>query len=201
MNKTSIVAFISCILTCAVASQSCKSQTPTTSTDSSADSKIVDASADVSGEKKEATEKSEVSGEKEASSETDGGAAKKETQSEAKAPDKKASGGEKTECKSDGKDSDKAAADKSGGKQAADNKADDKQERIKKGRALYRTHCSSCHPGGTNTVTKSKPLVGSTYLKSYPTFKAYLDQPLGDMPHYDHLLKDEDLIGALYLYA
>lgn len=72
---------------------------------------------------------------------------------------------------------------------------------IAMGKKLFSTHCASCHANGTNLVKRSKPVKGSSYLVSYPTFKQYLALPLGDMPHYQNLIKDDNLLGALYKYS
>ncbi|MCA9800377.1 MAG: c-type cytochrome [Cyanobacteria bacterium HKST-UBA02] len=82
-----------------------------------------------------------------------------------------------------------AMAAKSGEKKAPD------------GKKLFKTHCASCHQGGGNLVKPGKPIKGSNVLVTYATFKAYLNEPLGDMPHYEHLISNDDLLTPLYLYV
>ena len=71
----------------------------------------------------------------------------------------------------------------------------------RKGRKLFATHCAECHLGGGNVVKPGKPVKGSQILATEATFKAYLDQPIGDMPHYEHLITDPKLMHNLYSYV
>ncbi len=72
---------------------------------------------------------------------------------------------------------------------------------IIRGAKLFGTHCASCHAAGGNSVKPSKPVKGSQVLSTMATFKSYLDTPIGDMPHYQHLITDEKLLGDLYSYV
>lgn len=70
-----------------------------------------------------------------------------------------------------------------------------------RGRKLYMSHCSKCHTNGQNLVKPSKPVVGSSVLATFATFRAYLDKPVGTMPHYPHLITDEAALKDLYSYV
>jgi len=76
-----------------------------------------------------------------------------------------------------------------------------KEKAITRGRKLFATHCASCHAAGENSVTPSKPVKGSQVLSTMATFKSYLNEPVGNMPHYEHLITDEKLLGDLYSYV
>lgn len=76
-----------------------------------------------------------------------------------------------------------------------------KTKAIARGGKLYATHCASCHAGGGNSVTPSKPVQGSQVSSTLATFKSYLNEPIGNMPHYEHLIKDEKLLSDLYAYV
>lgn len=71
----------------------------------------------------------------------------------------------------------------------------------RKGKKLFATHCAECHTGGGNIVKPGKPIKGSQVLAAEATFKAYLDKPIGDMPHYEHLITDPKLLHNLYSYV
>lgn len=71
----------------------------------------------------------------------------------------------------------------------------------KRGKQLFMSHCSKCHTGGQNNVKPSKPIVGSSVTATYATFKAYLNQPIGTMPHYEHLITDDEALQSLYGYV
>lgn len=71
----------------------------------------------------------------------------------------------------------------------------------KKGKVIFDSHCASCHQGGQNTIKPSKKIIGSRTLATYATFKAYLNKPIGNMPHYEHLITNDKLLKAVYKYA
>lgn len=71
----------------------------------------------------------------------------------------------------------------------------------KRGKQLFMSHCSKCHSGGQNNVKPSKPIVGSSVTATYATFKAYLNKPIGTMPHYEHLITDDEALQSLYSYV
>jgi mono/diheme cytochrome c family protein len=72
---------------------------------------------------------------------------------------------------------------------------------LESGRGLFDSHCASCHRGGGNSVKPSKPVKGSHVTSTLATFKSYLNQPVGTMPHYEHLIEDEKLLSNLYTYV
>lgn len=72
---------------------------------------------------------------------------------------------------------------------------------VVRGGNLFATHCASCHAGGGNSITPGKPVQGSQVTSTLATFKSYLNEPVGNMPHYDHLIKDEKLLSDLYAYV
>lgn len=69
------------------------------------------------------------------------------------------------------------------------------------GKRLYQTHCASCHQDGGNAIVLNKPVIGSQVLATGATFKSYLNQPLGTMPHYEYLITDDELLNKLYAYV
>lgn len=75
------------------------------------------------------------------------------------------------------------------------------QAKPSRGRNLYQSHCASCHEDGGNLVVPSKPIIGSHVLATGATFKSYLDLPVGTMPHYEDLIKDDGLLNDLYVYV
>lgn len=72
---------------------------------------------------------------------------------------------------------------------------------LKKGSELFGSSCASCHPGGRNKIKRSKPITGSWTLATLSTFKSYLDEPIGTMPHYEHIISDEKNLELLYKYV
>jgi len=69
------------------------------------------------------------------------------------------------------------------------------------GRGIYMSHCASCHEAGGNRVNSKKPVVGSQVLSTLATFKSYLNEPVGTMPHYEHVITDEKMLSQLYVYT
>lgn len=84
---------------------------------------------------------------------------------------------------------------------AAKDKSEVKKSDLEKGRAIFRTSCVSCHPGGENLAKRSKPIIGSWTLATLATFKSYLAQPVGTMPHYKHIVNSEKNLEFLYKYV
>lgn len=76
-----------------------------------------------------------------------------------------------------------------------------KEKAIARGSKLFVNHCASCHAEGGNTITPVKPVRGSQVLSTMATFKSYLNQPIGDMPHYEDLITDQKLLSDLYAYT
>lgn len=72
---------------------------------------------------------------------------------------------------------------------------------LRKGSDLFRSNCASCHPAGRNKITRSKPITGSWTLAALSTFKSYLNEPIGTMPHYEHIITDEKNLELLYKYV
>lgn len=70
-----------------------------------------------------------------------------------------------------------------------------------RGELTFDSHCSSCHINGGNAVKPQKPLAGSKYLSNYVTFKNYLKQPVGTMPHYENLISNDKVLKELYHYV
>ncbi len=73
--------------------------------------------------------------------------------------------------------------------------------KIERGRKVFGSHCASCHADLGNSVKPGKPIKGSQVLSTVATFKSYLNEPLGDMPHYEHVITDEKVLNALYAYV
>jgi mono/diheme cytochrome c family protein len=97
-----------------------------------------------------------------------------------------------------------AAPSDAGGKKsktAASNKVSTSEKAMPRGERLFSTHCASCHSGGGNNVNPAKPIKKSQVLVTLATFKEYLNEPLGTMPHYEHLIKDDKLLQDLYFYV
>ena len=92
-------------------------------------------------------------------------------------------------------------ADKKGCSKAKKKKSSKKQKRIKRGMKIFGSHCASCHAGGGNVVKPSRSIKGSGTLATYATFKAYLNKPIGDMPHYEHLITNDSALKDLYEYT
>lgn len=69
------------------------------------------------------------------------------------------------------------------------------------GKKIFQEYCSKCHLGGGNQVNPSKPVAGSKELASVISFKTYLSAPPGHMPYYQNLVKDKELLKALYQYC
>lgn len=76
-----------------------------------------------------------------------------------------------------------------------------KKKSIKKGSLIFRSHCAACHRLGLNQAKPSKPIVDSATLATFATFKANLNKPVGNMPHYEHLINDDKLLKNLYDYC
>lgn len=72
---------------------------------------------------------------------------------------------------------------------------------LMRGRDLFSSNCASCHPAGGNKVSPSKPINGSWTLSTLSTFKAYLEKPVGTMPHYEHIITDAKSLKLLYEYV
>lgn len=70
-----------------------------------------------------------------------------------------------------------------------------------KGELTFDSHCSSCHINGGNVVKSQKPLAGSKYLSNYVSFKNYLKQPVGTMPHYENLISNDKVLKELYRFV
>lgn len=70
-----------------------------------------------------------------------------------------------------------------------------------KGELTFDSHCSSCHINGGNVVNPQKPMAGSKYLSNYVSFKNYLKEPVGTMPHYENLIKNDKVLKDLYHYV
>lgn len=70
-----------------------------------------------------------------------------------------------------------------------------------KGELTFTSHCSSCHVNGGNVVNPKKPVAESKYLSSYVSFKNYLKTPVGTMPHYENLIKNDKVLKDLFRYV
>ncbi len=87
-------------------------------------------------------------------------------------------------------------------KSASQTKTKAKAEATKnKGELTFASHCSSCHINGGNVVNPQKPVAESKYLSSFVTFKNYLKAPMGTMPHYENLIKNDKVLKDLYHYV
>lgn len=69
------------------------------------------------------------------------------------------------------------------------------------GARVFQQHCASCHTGGENRVTPSRPIAGSDKLVSIVILKKYLSAPPGHMPYYENVVKDPKILKALYDYC
>ena len=86
-------------------------------------------------------------------------------------------------------------------KQSPSKKKSDKADSVLKGEKTFGNHCASCHAGGGNVVKPSRSIKGSATLATFATFRAYLNKPIGDMPHYEHLITNELMLRDLYEYT
>jgi len=69
------------------------------------------------------------------------------------------------------------------------------------GEKAFKQYCAQCHAAGGNTVNPGKPISGSQKLATLATFKAYLEAPVGHMPYYKNVVKDKEVLNALYKYC
>lgn len=69
------------------------------------------------------------------------------------------------------------------------------------GERTFGSHCASCHANGGNVIKREKPLAGSKHLSNFITFKDYLSKPIGTMPHYENLIKNDKTLKKLYDYV
>ncbi len=69
------------------------------------------------------------------------------------------------------------------------------------GKKLFQQNCASCHQAGDNNVNATKPVAGSNELTTLASFKNYLKAPPGHMPYYEHVVKNDAVLKALYKYC
>lgn len=69
------------------------------------------------------------------------------------------------------------------------------------GAVVFAQNCVSCHAAGANSVNRRRPLAGSPKLANLPMFKSYLENPVGHMPFYKHVVSDQKALRALYEYC
>lgn len=69
------------------------------------------------------------------------------------------------------------------------------------GKQLFKQNCASCHQDGGNRVNPNHSIAGSKELATLASFKNYLKAPPGHMPYYQHIVKDDAILRALYNYC
>ncbi len=69
------------------------------------------------------------------------------------------------------------------------------------GKEYYQQYCSSCHVMGGNLAKPTKPIAGSSELKSIATFQKYLENPPGHMPYYKGIVTNKKTLQKLYDYC
>jgi uncharacterized membrane protein len=68
------------------------------------------------------------------------------------------------------------------------------------GEQIFAVHCTSCHPGGGNTIDPSKPLLHSALLQNLDFFKMWLRNPARPMPSFAPSKISDVQAKALYEY-
>lgn len=69
------------------------------------------------------------------------------------------------------------------------------------GEKLFNNNCAACHSGGKNTLSPSKPVIGSKKLATKATFKTLLEVRNGMMPAFKAITEKDDSLEALYTYV
>jgi uncharacterized membrane protein len=70
----------------------------------------------------------------------------------------------------------------------------------KDGEQIYAVHCTTCHPGGGNTIDPSKPILHSPLLQNLDFFKMWLRHPAVPMPPFVSSKISDAQAEALYAY-
>lgn len=78
-----------------------------------------------------------------------------------------------------------------------------KKEKTRKpnGAKIFAQYCSNCHFGGANLLKERHPVANSKELSTLATFKSYLRQPPGHMPHYQEIVDNQQVLEALYKFC
>jgi Cytochrome C oxidase, cbb3-type, subunit III len=71
----------------------------------------------------------------------------------------------------------------------------------KAGEQIYAASCTTCHPGGGNTIDPGKPLLHSPLLQNLDIFKMWLRHPALPMPPFSALKISDEQAKALYAYV
>ncbi|MCC7528192.1 MAG: cytochrome c [Candidatus Melainabacteria bacterium] len=69
------------------------------------------------------------------------------------------------------------------------------------GKEYYQQYCASCHVMGGNLAKPTKPIAGSSELKSITTFQKYLENPPGHMPYFKSVVTNKKTLRKLYDYC
>lgn len=69
------------------------------------------------------------------------------------------------------------------------------------GKEYYQQYCASCHVAGGNLAKRTKPIAGSSMLKSVALFQKYLENPPGHMPYYKSIVGNQKTLQKLYEYC
>lgn len=68
------------------------------------------------------------------------------------------------------------------------------------GQKIYATSCTTCHPGGGNTLAPDKPLLHSALLKNQQFFNMWIRNPAAPMPPFPPDRISDTQAEALYAY-
>jgi uncharacterized membrane protein len=70
-----------------------------------------------------------------------------------------------------------------------------------RGEKVFAAHCEGCHPQGGNVIRPSKPLIGSSALKSSEAFIALIRRPPEPMPAFGPSVVPDGDARELYRYV
>jgi len=68
------------------------------------------------------------------------------------------------------------------------------------GADIFNAHCRACHQNGGNIVNPAKPIKGSTKLRDYQTFLAFIRNPTSPMPPFSQGTITDKQAKELYTY-
>jgi hypothetical protein len=69
------------------------------------------------------------------------------------------------------------------------------------GEQIYAASCTTCHPGGGNTIDPGKPLLHSPLLQNLDLFKMWLRHPAQPMPSFPPSKISDAQAKELYAYV
>ena len=68
------------------------------------------------------------------------------------------------------------------------------------GQQIFSAYCTTCHPGGGNTIDPSKPILRSGLLQNQDVFNMWLRHPAEPMPPFPSSKISDDQVKELYAY-